>query len=192
MKKRSAYIVALVLASIILPMCVGALRGIGLSRAADGNQTFAFAQSYYSDVIEGSGEYARARDRFSRTGPNKFGLMVQERSPCQVQLVETWVEEDQIVSSALSNQRSEVLQQIFDEPGIVALEALPSPLVGALAGCRYTLASTICVAWSRKIISRANSAKFAALQREGHNWLTRNEAASCKTSSTFGAKEPNT
>lgn len=191
MMKRSAHIAALALTSIILPMCIGALRGIGLSKAADGNQTFAFAESYYDDVIEGDREYTKARDKFSRTGWNLFGLRVHGRSQCQEQLGETWIEEEQLIGTALSYQRSRVLEQIFDQPGVEALEALPSPIVGALAGCRYTLMSTICVAWSRQIIRRANKAGLPAVQREGDTWLRRNEAASCKASDKFGAQKAN-
>lgn len=189
MKKRSACILALALTSIILPICMGALRGLGLSRAADGNQTFAFAQSYYDDVVEGFEDYSRARNAFSRTGSNRYGIRVYGRSQCQEQLVYTWGEEEQLVSYALSYQRSNVLNEIFDRPGIEALENLPSPIVGALAGCRYTLASPICAAWSRRIVTRANKEKLPELQREENNWLRRNEAASCKASDKFGANK---
>lgn len=189
MRKRSTYIVAIALASVFLPMCIGALRGVGLSRAADGNQSFDFARSYYKDVFESFSDYTKAREKFSDVGWNMFGLRVYGISECQEQLNQTYLEEDQLVSAALSSQRSLVLEGIFDQPGVAALEDLPSPIVGALAGCRYTFISPICTMWSKQIISNANKANIRELQREKRLWLQSNEAASCKASDKFGAKK---
>ena len=111
------------------------------------------------------------------------------RFKCQEQLERTYLEEDQLVSAALSSQRSAVLEGIFDQPGVAALEDLPSPIVGALAGCRYTFISPICTMWSKQIVTRANKAKVPELQREKRIWLQSNEAASCKASDKFGAKK---
>ena len=189
MKKRSTFIMAMALASVFLPMCIGALRGVGLSRAADGNQSFDFARSYYKDVFERFSDYTKAREEFSEVGWNMYGLRVYGSSECQEQLERTYLEEDQLVSAALSSQRSAVLEGIFDQPGVAALEDLPSPIVGALAGCRYTFISPICTMWSKQIVTRANKAKVPELQREKRIWLQSNEAASCKASDKFGAKK---
>lgn len=189
MKKRYTYIAAVALSSIVLPMCIGALHGVGLTRAADGNQTFDFAKSHYDNVYERFSEYGKARDEFSDARWNMFGLKGNGRSKCQEQLAQTYVEEDQLVSSALLIQKSLMLEDIFDKPGIDALEDLPSPIVGALAGCRYTLVSPVCTAWSRQLIKRANEAAAPKLQREKRAWLQRSEAASCKASDKFGAKK---
>ena len=189
MKKRSTFIMAMALASVFLPMCIGALRGVGLSRAADGTQSFDFARSYYKDVFERFSDYTKAREEFSEVGWNMYGLRVYGSSECQEQLERTYLEEDQLVSAALSSQRSVVLEGIFDQPGVAALEDLPSPIVGALAGCRYTFISPICTMWSKQIVTRANKAKVPELQREKRIWLQSNEAASCKASDKFGAKK---
>jgi hypothetical protein len=191
MKSRSSSIAALVLTSLVAPMFIGAFSGVGLSRSADGNQTFDFALSYYNSVIENFTGYEQTRDEFSETGWDMFGLKRFKYSECQHKLIRTYLREDEHVSSALNNQKSLVLEKIFDQPGVKALEALPSPIVGALAGCRYTIASRVCTAWSRQFIVRANDASISELQSEKHAWLQINEAASCKAAEKFRDKKIN-
>lgn len=186
----SAFSIGLV--SILVPITVGASRGIGLSNSADSNEARPFAESYYFDVIEGSDYYYQIRGSFSETGRHPYGFDVYGRSPCQERLTtQEAPDDDFLISSALSYQRSWKLREIFDDPGIGAIDALPSPIVGMLAGCRYTLITAACDAWSRNKISRANAIMMRILQKDKRDWLRRSEAASCKVHAKFSASRPN-
>lgn len=178
----------MVLASIVIPMAIGASRGIGLSDLADHNEARPFAESYYYEVIEGADHYYQTRRRFSETDRHPYGFEVYGRSPCQERLLtEQAPDDDWLISSALSFQRSVKLRGIFDDPGIDAIDALPSPIVGMLEGCRYTLVTAACDAWSRRRISHANDEKMGALKKERQEWIRQNESASCKVNDRFSA-----
>jgi len=183
-----AITIALV-ASIVLPMSVGALRGIGLSRAADGNQSFPFAESYHDEILAGSGAYLKRRNAFAFAYKNRFGTTVRGGTDCQKRLQWAFVDPSAIVGGVLSSQTSLALEDVFDRPGITALERFPGPLVGALKGCRYTLLTLACDAWGRATVSRANLADAAALQKEKGQWLREIESASCAVADKFKAPE---
>ncbi|WP_157219834.1 hypothetical protein [Flavisphingomonas formosensis] len=183
-----AITVALV-ASIALPMSVGALRGIGLSRAADGNQSFPFAESYYDEILPSSGTHLRQRHEFAFVYKNRYGVTIRGGSACQNRLQRAFVNPSAIVGGALSLQRSLALEDIFDRPGIAAIEQYPGPLVGALRGCRYTLLTFVCDSWGRATVSRANLANAAALQKEKEEWVRESESASCIVADKFKASE---
>lgn len=192
MRTRVAIVASLLLGSFLVPVAVGAFRGIGLSEAADGNQTLAFAKSYYIQIIDDLDEYSRRRNAFSDLGRNEFGQEVQNYSACQALMAQSIEEEEMLLAAALRYQRSSVLEDIFDQPAIEAIEALPTPFVGALDGCRYTIIGAACDAWAGRVISRANDKGTAVLQRERREWLRSNEAASCKASAKFSAPLPKT
>ena len=190
MKSKLLAVVGLILASVFGPIVIGASSGLGLSGAADGNETFSFAESYYTDILhdlsENSDSYRRERSQFAQIGRNHWGIEVHGNSECQLQLDSSVAEEEQLVGAALSYQRSLVLQQIFDQSGIDAIEALPSPLVGGLMGCRYTVLALACKAWTRKKILRQSGARGTATSKEKQEWMRRDEAASCKAAAAFG------
>jgi len=177
------------LASIALPMSVGAIRGIGLSRAADGNQTFPFAESYYDEILPNSDAHLRRRHEFAFVYKNRFGVTIRGGSACQNRLQRAFANPSAIVGGALSLQRSLALEDIFDRPGIAAIERYPSPLVGALRGCRYTLLTFVCDSWGRATISRANLANAAALRKEKEEWIRESESASCIVAEKFKTYE---
>ncbi|HEX7781819.1 MAG TPA: hypothetical protein VF509_03335 [Sphingobium sp.] len=170
---------AIILASVVVPIAIGAFRGIGLNRAADGNQTFSFAETYLDEVVAGSRAYQTKRRDFARIGSNQWGVSVNERSPCQDRLERKFSEDEWIVSGALSSLRSNVLADNFDYPGIKAIEDMPSFLTGALRGCRYTLLTAACDAWARAKILSAVDKSASSLKSERDRWLSANEKASC-------------
>ena len=190
MRTRVAIIASLLLGSVLVPVIVGTFQGMGLNEAADGNQTLAFAESYYIQVIDDLDEYARRRNAFSESGQNMFGQKVHDYSACQALMAQSIEEDDMLLAAALSHQRSSVLETIFDQPAIEAIEALPAPLVGALGGWRYTIIGAACDAWAGGVITRANDRGTAVLQRERRKWLRSNEAASCRASAKLVAPLP--
>lgn len=190
MRPGVAIVASLLLGSILVPVTVGAFRGIGLNEAADGNHTLAFAESYYIQIIDDLDDYTRRRNAFSDFGRNEFGQKSLNYSACQALMAQSTEEDEILLAAALRYQRSSVLEDIFDQPAIEAIEALPAPIVGALGGCRYTLISAACNAWAGGVISRANERGTAILQGERRKWLRSNEAASCKASAKFVAPLP--
>lgn len=190
MRMRVAIVASVLLGSVLVPVAVGTVRGMGLNEAADGNQTLAFAESYYIQVVDDLDEYTRRRNAFSESGQNEFGQKVDNYSACQALLAQSIDEDEMLLAAALRHQRSSVLKTIFDQPAIGAIEALPAPIVGALGGCRYTMIGAACDAWAGGVITRANERGTAVLQRERKEWLRSNEAASCKASAKFVAPLP--
>ncbi|MCI4589336.1 hypothetical protein MOK15_04395 [Sphingobium sp. BYY-5] len=186
MKARFALISLVIFATIIVPLGIGAVQGLGLSKAADGNQTFPFARKYFGDVVGDDTEYRKMRDEFSGTGWGSFGNRAPGVSICQKLIIRSFNQQDELIGAALINQRSVVLDEIFDRPGIEAIEALPSPVTGALRACKYTIVAATCHIWSRRTIASAIKSALPSLQNEKRKWLVDNEAASCKVSAKFG------
>ncbi len=173
---------------LILPLIIGAASGVGLNRAADGNETYPFAESYYQTVIPNMPDYTTTRDRYSKTGYNPYGMKVSDITICRSQ---DWVfppnsNDDRVLSdnaslihSALAYQRSLALEQKFDDPAIMALENLTSPVVGALKGCHYTILRPLCDYASGSIIKKAYKKNRKLLEKRRQQWLSIHERGSC-------------
>ncbi len=173
---------------LILPLIIGAAGGVGLNRAADGNETYPFAESYYQTVIPKMPDYTTTRDRYTKTGYNPYGLKVSDGTICRAQ---DWIfppnsNNDQVlldnaslIHSALAYQRSLVLAQKFEDPAIMSLENLTSPVVGALNGCQYTILGPLCDYAGALIINDSYKKNRQLLETTRREWLSIHESGSC-------------
>jgi len=193
---RSRLLLAAIVGSILLPIGIGTISGVGLESVADGNETYPFAANYYRTLLPKNPEYLKKRGEYAQTGFDRFGSPVTGLSECQRRLLYMSAiadrgDEDMLIGDALASQRSRALEVGFDRPAIVALESLSSPVVGALKGCRYTIVGFFCAQLGLKVVDQANDRDLADLKARKEKWIIENENASCAAADAMMRTLPN-